>query len=369
MSRLGQPDPTERESGTHLGVGYNSTLLKQEVAVEVTGGAMLASEGGTGLSVEDSNVGASALDDERRRDITEFVDPYLHGHYRLPPRQLGLLTGAVAAQRELWEDLVVLAPVQRWYLPLHRSESCDVWLLAWQPGQDTDWHDHGGSSGSFCVADGVLLEQLRTGGGHRVRTRRLSESERIFFGPAHVHNVSHSGSAQAVSIHAYSPPLVTMTYYELTPGGLVANETVVVTSPEGPRRELRRHRSLQGVDDLLADARLEIERLGPEAAYEAVAAGATLVDIRPVEQRREEGEVPDSVIIGRNVLEWRLDPRSDARIVELARYESRIIVLCSEGYASSLAAASLRHLGLRHATDVDGGFSAWKAAGLPTRDA
>ena len=94
-----------------------------------------------------------------------------------------------------------------------------------------------------------------------------------------------------------------------------------------------------------------------------------MVDIRPVEQRREEGEVPDSVIIGRNVLEWRLDPRSDARIVELARYDAQIIVLCSEGYASSLAAASLRHLGLLRATDVDGGIRAWKAAGLPTRDA
>ena len=330
---------------------------------------MLASEGRTGLEVEEGATGAAVIDDDRRRKIAEFVGPYVHGQARLSPRQLGLLTGAVAAKRRLWQDLVVASAAQRWYMPLHRSETCDVWLLAWQPGQDTDWHDHGGSSGSFCVADGVLLEQLRTGGGHRVRTRRLSASERIFFGPAHVHNVSHSGSAQAVSVHAYSPPLVTMTYYELTPGGLVANETVVVTSPEGPRRELRRRRALQSVDDLLADARLEIERLDPESAYRAMAAGATMVDIRPLEQRREEGEVPGSVIIGRNVLEWRLDPRSDARIVELARYDAEIIVLCSEGYASSLAAASLRHLGLLRATDVDGGIRAWKAAGLPTNNA
>ncbi len=69
------------------------------------------------------------------------------------------------------------------------------------------------------------------------------------------------------------------------------------------------------------------------------------------------------------MLEWRLDPRNDARILELARYDAQIIVFCSEGYASSLAAASLRHLGLRRATDLDGGFRAWKAAGLPTRDA
>ena len=339
------------------------------MSVEVSEGPVLAARGDLAAGGGESSAAASVLDDERRQAIGAFVEPYLHGHLRLPPRQLGVLTGAVAANRQLWEELVVEDPGQRWYLPLHRSQTCDLWLLAWQPEQDTDWHDHGGSSGSFCVADGVLLEQLRTGGGHRVRTRRLSENERISFGPAHVHNVSHYGTAPAVSIHAYSPPLVTMTYYELTPGGLVANETVVVTSPEGPRRELRRHRSLQSVDDLLADARVDLERLDPQAAYRAMAAGATLVDIRPVEQRREEGEVADSVIIGRNVLEWRLDPRSDARIVELARYDSQIIVLCSEGYASSLAAASLRHLGLRRATDVDGGFRAWKAAGLPTRDA
>ncbi len=231
---------------------------------------MLASDDHVGLEVEDSPAGAPQIDDMRRRAIAEFLDPYLHGHIRLPPRQLGVLTGAVIANRQLWEDLVVEDPDHRWYLPLHRSETCDVWLLAWRPGQDTDWHDHGGSSGSFCVADGVLLEQLRTGGGHRVRTRRLSASDLIFFGPAHVHNVSHAGTAPAVSVHAYSPPLVTMTYYELTPRGLVANETVVVTSPEGPRRELRRHRSLQGVDDLLADARLAIERLSPKAAHRAV---------------------------------------------------------------------------------------------------
>ena len=330
---------------------------------------MLAAEGPARVVAEARATIAPTLDDERRGEIAEFLRPYLRSNLRLPPRQLGVLTGAVAANRALWADLVVEDRQQRWYLPLHRSETCDVWLLAWQQGQDTDWHDHGGSSGSFCVADGVLLEQLRTGGGHRVRTRRLFASEKAFFGPAHVHNVSHSGTAPAVSVHAYSPPLVTMTYYELTPAGLVANETVMVTSPEGPRRELRRHRSLQGIDDLLAESRREIERLDPRSAYRAVLEGATLVDIRPVEQRREEGEVPGSMIIGRNVLEWRLDPRSDARIVELARYDARVIVLCSEGYASSLAAVSLRHLGLRHATDVDGGFRAWKAAGLPTRDA
>lgn len=324
-------------------------------------GGTSAAEGGLA-----SAIGPRLIDEQRRLAIGDFLAPYLSGHPRISPRQLGVVTAAVALNRGLWEDLVVEDPDERWYLPLYLSSRCDVWLLAWLPSQDTDWHDHGGSSGSFCVADGVLLEQLRTVGGHHVRTRRLKASERAFFGPAHVHNVTHGGKALAVSIHAYSPPLVAMTYYELTAAGLVASETVEVSSPEGPRRELGRPRTQQGVDGLLADARSGIERLGPTAALQAVAAGATLIDIRPVEQRREEGEIPGAVIIGRNVLEWRLDPRSDARIAALAHYDAHIIVVCSEGYASSLAAASLRQLGLRRGTDLEGGFRAWKAAGLPT---
>ena len=82
-----------------------------------------------------------------------------------------------------------------------------------------------------------------------------------------------------------------------------------------------------------------------------------------------EGEVPGAIIIGRNVIEWRLDPRSEARIPALARPDMRVIVMCSQGYASTLAAASLRRIGLAEATDLDGGFQAWQAAGLPTRPA
>jgi rhodanese-related sulfurtransferase len=82
-----------------------------------------------------------------------------------------------------------------------------------------------------------------------------------------------------------------------------------------------------------------------------------------------EGEVPGAIIIGRNVLEWRLDPRSEARIPALARPDARIVVMCSQGYASSLAAISLRRLGLAEVTDLDGGFHAWRAANLPVQPA
>jgi rhodanese-related sulfurtransferase len=102
-----------------------------------------------------------------------------------------------------------------------------------------------------------------------------------------------------------------------------------------------------------------------EQAHAEHAAGAVLVDIRPAAQRAMEGEVPGAVVIERNVLEWRLDPHSDARL-PVADHALRVLVLCSEGYTSSLAAASLQDLGIRRATDVVGGFAAWRAAGLPT---
>ena len=120
------------------------------------------------------------------------------------------------------------------------------------------------------------------------------------------------------------------------------------------------------IDDLLAEARSRIERLTPAAAAARIAGGALLVDIRPAAQRAREGEVPGSLVVERNVLEWRFDPVSDARLPQATGYDVDVIVLCSEGYTSSLAADALRSLGLHRATDVVGGFLAWAAAGLPT---
>jgi rhodanese-related sulfurtransferase len=95
-------------------------------------------------------------------------------------------------------------------------------------------------------------------------------------------------------------------------------------------------------------------------------AGAVLVDIRPAAQRETYGMIPETMAIERNVLEWRFDPRSDARLPVADRYDLPVVVLCQEGYTSSLAAASLRDLGLHRAIDIVGGFAAWAAAGLPT---
>ena len=120
------------------------------------------------------------------------------------------------------------------------------------------------------------------------------------------------------------------------------------------------------IDDLLAEARDRIVRVTPHEAAARIAAGALLVDIRPAAQRAREGEVPGSLIVERNVLEWRFDPASVARLPAATGYDVDVIVLCSEGYTSSLAADALRSLGLHRATDVIGGFLAWAAAGLPT---
>jgi rhodanese-related sulfurtransferase len=119
------------------------------------------------------------------------------------------------------------------------------------------------------------------------------------------------------------------------------------------------------VDELLSEARTGLTRVDAPTAAAELAAGALLVDIRPSAQRRVEGGVPGALVIERNVLEWRLDPTSAARIPAATDHGVRIIVVCSEGYTSSLAAASLRRLGLHRATDLVGGVAAWAAAGLP----
>lgn len=121
------------------------------------------------------------------------------------------------------------------------------------------------------------------------------------------------------------------------------------------------------IDQLLEAARARLVRLSPPEAHDAAGRGAMLVDIRPAAQRSAEGEIPGALIIDRNVLEWRLDPASSARLPEASAYDRQIVIVCAEGYASSLAAAALHDLGLSCATDVIGGFRAWRAAGLPTK--
>ncbi|MEU8821125.1 rhodanese-like domain-containing protein [Actinoplanes sp. NPDC048796] len=122
------------------------------------------------------------------------------------------------------------------------------------------------------------------------------------------------------------------------------------------------------IDSVLEKAREGLLRLDPHQTRAAVLDGALLIDTRTDRQRAEQGDLPGAIVIDRTVMEWRLDPASPNRIPEATGHDVQIIVVCRQGYSSSLAAASLQALGLWRATDMIGGFEAWAAAGLPRSD-
>lgn len=122
------------------------------------------------------------------------------------------------------------------------------------------------------------------------------------------------------------------------------------------------------IEEMLAAARAGVQRLSPEQTVTAMSRGALVIDTRTEAQRREQGELPGALVIDRTILEWRLDPASPDRIREATSYDAQVVVVCRQGYSSSLAAASLRSLGLSRATDMEGGVEAWVAAGLPLSD-
>lgn len=124
---------------------------------------------------------------------------------------------------------------------------------------------------------------------------------------------------------------------------------------------------LSRVDAQLVEARSHLARLSPTDAAHAQRDGALLVDIRYAALREQDGTIPGALVVERNELEWRLDPSCPHRAPEATDPEHRLVVVCNEGYASSLAARSLQQLGLPNATDLVGGFQSWRAAGLPVQ--
>ena len=126
----------------------------------------------------------------------------------------------------------------------------------------------------------------------------------------------------------------------------------------------------RSVDDLLADSRGRISRVGPDELSEVISSGGLVIDIRPAHQRSTEGSLPGALVVERNVLEWRLDPGSPHRLPALRGHRQQVIVVCSEGYASSLAAASLADMGFENAGDLAGGYRGWSEwASSPTGQA
>ncbi len=278
-----------------------------------------------------------------------------------------LRTARRVAREGRWQPLVRPTFGERWHVLLHRSTELEVWLLGWGEERGVEMHDHGGASGAYVVVEGTLVETSRQQHGAGPLKRQVLRPGDSQVVPADtVHDVRSVSTNQAVSIHCYSPVLFSMNFYRTAAdGSLLRSHTELADSNEQPI--WRQPFSIRTIDDVLVEARTRLQRMTPADAATAIDNGAILVDIRPEGQRKSEGMIPGALTIERNVLEWRLDPLSTARIAEATDHEVEYIIICSEGYTSSLAAAALHDLGLHRATDVIGGVSAWIAAGLPVQ--
>jgi rhodanese-related sulfurtransferase len=301
----------------------------------------------------------------QKADSVLIAAKSLSGAVSRTPEELANIVSLFASS-DGWMDKVRLRAEQRWYERLYHGPDYDIWVISWLSGQSTGFHDHGASSGAFVVATGIL-EEHRPG----ERTRVIHPGKPRAFGPDYAHDVRNVSLAPAISIHAYSPPLSDMNEYELDGSRLVPRdrasgkaETVDQEWRVQKGKPLDRTGALS-IEQVLSAARARLRRLSPDETYEAmVKTEAILVDIRPEGQRAIEGSIAGALIVERNVLEWRFDPASSARL-PVATDHVQVIVFCSEGYASSLAAIALQDLGLCRATDMIGGFQEWRAMGLP----
>jgi predicted metal-dependent enzyme (double-stranded beta helix superfamily) len=162
-----------------------------------------------------------------------LVRPGSGSRGRLNRAQLSEIAAGTAARADHWHDLVRYDPARRWYRRMELTQEYEVWLLSWQPGQGTGFHDHGGSAGAFAVVLGELQEHTVRGSGGWIRevaVRTVAAGVVRSLGPRVVHHVVNHSAVPAVSVHAYSPPLPPMRRYELTPAGL----RYTGTEPAGP---------------------------------------------------------------------------------------------------------------------------------------
>lgn len=236
-----------------------------------------------------------------------------------------------------WARTVAMTRTSVTFARLVRTDEYEAWLLTWTSDQGVELHDHGGSSGVVLVLEGELVEHATdVASGAPLRETRWPRGSAHAFGPGHIHDLRNAGAASATSIHVYSPPLSTMTFYDHRAASYLKPLRIEVVAREDDGASSGR----RSIDRVLADARARLTRVGPEQAALLRSGG-----------------------------EWRLDPASDHRLGVVTSYEQPIVIVCSEGDASSLAAASLQDIGLVNATDLAGGFRAWEAAGLPVRRA
>jgi len=271
------------------------------------------------------------------------------------PAQLdGEALAAIA--EELAPAVVDAAPAipageRRGYVRISHTPSHEAWLIAWAPGSALEMHDHGDSLGAIHVVSGVLAESyVDRGRGRgeqaaRMRTRELCAGATVAVPASRMHEVWNPGPHTTVSIHVYSPPLTSMTFYD---------------RERSPRTSADTADRVSAIARMLQQARAGLDRVDPRDVHAEVANGAVLIDIRPASDRTAEGPMPGAIVIERIHLEWRLDPTSPDRL-HIASPDLRVIVVCNEGYASSLAAHGLRRLGLARATDLAGGYRAWRA--------
>jgi mannose-6-phosphate isomerase-like protein (cupin superfamily) len=166
-------------------------------------------------------------------------------HPQAPPLDADQLVSTLerlADHTSQWRNIARFDPSGRWWQRLHGNDVADIWLLTWLTGQSTELHDHGGSSGAFLVVQGALTELRATSEPLAVRTTIVAPGSSVAIEPSTVHDVYNAGPAAAISLHAYSPPLTTMSYYAQHPSGLARLRTVSTRdeSGEGSRRRDRR---------------------------------------------------------------------------------------------------------------------------------
>lgn len=160
------------------------------------------------------------------------IEPFMLSPSGLTRTAITDLVTDLANKTDIWESLLRYSAEERWFALLDRTPTYDAWLLSWSPGQSTELHDHGGSSGAFRVLVGTLHETVVTAAG-KTRDLHRDAGQTVSFGPKYIHDVAHPGTGQpAASLHVYSPPLTTMNYYTAADGPLRRTRTEITETPE-----------------------------------------------------------------------------------------------------------------------------------------